>query len=168
MLLDDLAEYVQKVQEISKTELCTVHVGIRKDRYSSTFRLPDGGSAERIGTADDGRIFAGSSLFKVYIAAGASLMIEKLSAGSGPDNRFRGVRNAWARTFTNVFNEYSQDFKIKPLYGNPTVFELIVHYKGPCNINHWLFFSRRKPPLIEERLPQHDLSIHRRHSQATQ
>lgn len=147
MLLDDLAEYVQKVQEISKTELCTIHVGIRKARYFSTFRLPDGGSAERIATADDGRIFAGSSLFKVYIAAGASWMIEKLSAGSDPSNRFRGVRNAWSRTFTDVFNEYSQDFKIKPLYGNPTVFELIVHYKGPCNINHWLFSPDGSPLL---------------------
>jgi hypothetical protein len=33
MLLDDLAEYIQKVQEISKTELCAVLVGIRKARY---------------------------------------------------------------------------------------------------------------------------------------
>jgi CubicO group peptidase (beta-lactamase class C family) len=149
MLLDDLAESTQKVQEISRTELCTVHIGIKEDRYFSTFRLPDGGSAERIATADDGRIFAGSSLFKVYIAAGASLMIEKLSAGSDPANRFRGVRNAWARTFTDVFNEFSQDFQIKPLYGNPTVFELLVHYKAPCNINH-LLFSPEGSPLLSK------------------
>jgi CubicO group peptidase (beta-lactamase class C family) len=147
MLLDDLAEYIQKVQEISKTELCTVLVGIRQARHFSTFRLPDDGSAERIATADDGRIFAGSSLFKVYIAAGASLMIEKLSAGSDPSNRYRGVRNAWSRTFTDVYNEYSQDIKIKPLYGNPTVLELIFHYKGPCSINHWLFSPDGSPLL---------------------
>jgi CubicO group peptidase (beta-lactamase class C family) len=147
MLLDDLAECVQKVQEISRTELCTVHIGIKKERYFSTFRLPDGGSAERIATADDGRVFAGSSLFKVYIAAGVTWMIEKLSADSDPANRFRGVRNSWARTFTDVFNQFSKDFQLKPLYGNPTVFELLVHYKGPCSINHLLLAPDGSPLL---------------------
>jgi CubicO group peptidase (beta-lactamase class C family) len=147
MLLDDLAESIQKVQEISRTELCTIHIGIKKDRYFSTFRLLDGGSAERIATADDGRIFADASLHKVFIAAGVSLMIEKLSVGSAPANRFRGVRNAWTRTFTDVFNEFSQDFQIKPLYGNPTVFELLVHYKTPCNINHLLIAPDGSPLL---------------------
>jgi CubicO group peptidase (beta-lactamase class C family) len=149
MLLDDLAGSVRKVQEISRTELCSLHIGIRKERYFSTFRLPDGGSAERIATSDDGRVFAGSSLFKVFMAVGASLMIEKLSAGSDPANRFRGLRNAWPRRFTDVFNEFSQGFQIKPLYGNPTVFELIVHYKGPCDINH-LFLAPDGSPILSK------------------
>jgi CubicO group peptidase (beta-lactamase class C family) len=150
MHLDNLAESIRKVQEISRTELCTVHIGIRKERYFSTFRLPDGGSAERIATNDDGRIFAGASLFKVFIAAGTSLMIEKLSVSSDPANRFRGLRNAWSRTFTDVLNEFSQGFKIKPLYGNPTVFDLLVHYKGPCDINHLLLAPDGSPLLSKD------------------
>ncbi|KAI9742787.1 MAG: hypothetical protein M1818_003516 [Claussenomyces sp. TS43310] len=145
--LDGLTESIPKILDISKTQLCTVHVGIKDARYFSTFRSRDGSRAQRITADDDGRIFAGASLFKVFIAAAASVMIEKLSANPSPTNKYRGLRNAWVSTFTDVFNTFSQDFKIGPLHGNPTILNLIVHCKGPCDINHLLFAPDGSPLL---------------------
>lgn len=145
--LEDLEESILKVLEISKTELCAVHIGIEGRRHFATFRYPDGDRPSCIATRDDRRVFAGGSLFKVFIATAASLMIEIFSVR--PNSPYRGLQGAWQRTFTEVFNECSKDIRIRPLDGNPTVLDLIFHFKGPCDITH-LLLSPQGSPLLSE------------------
>lgn len=170
-LLNDLEESILKVLEISRTELCTVHFGIKGHTHFATFRFPDGGRAECISTQDDGLVFAGGSLFKVFIATAASLMIEKFSSDPQPTNRYRGLRGAWKRTFTEVFNEFSKDSQIRPLDGNPTVLDLILHFKGPCDINHLLFSPQGTPLLTESNflstIPKYTEDTRQRHDNTT-
>jgi hypothetical protein len=142
-------ESVLKVQEISRTNLCAIHIGAGNERYFFTSRLPDNGKAECIGTDDDGRIFAGASLFKIFIAIGVSLMIDKLSDDPDPQNKFQKLQSGWANTFTDVFNDFSPDLKIARLYGNPTVLDLVCHFKGPCEINH-LFLAPNGSPFLSK------------------
>jgi hypothetical protein len=60
-------------------------------------------------------------MFKVFITTATSLIVEKLSASPKPNNIYRGLRGAWDRPFTDVFNQHSKDFKLNPLYGDPTL-----------------------------------------------
>src|SRR6266536_4352027 len=143
----ELYDSIIKILEISKTELCAVHFRTNEKGHFATFHLPDNGNAECIATEDDGRIFAGASLFKIFIANAVSLVFEKLSVSSDPANKYHRLLGAWDRVFTEVFNECSEGIQIKPLYGNPTVRDLLFHYKGPCDINH-LFLAPDGSPLL--------------------
>lgn len=146
----ELYDSIIKVLEISKTELCALHLCINKKGHFATFHLPDGGNAECIAIKDDGRIFAGASLFKIFIATAVSLAVEKLSVSSDPTTKYHRLQNAWDRVFTEVFNECSESIHIKPLCGNPTVRELLFHYKGPYDINHLIFAPDGSPLLSKD------------------
>ncbi|RFU26782.1 hypothetical protein B7463_g9547, partial [Scytalidium lignicola] len=158
-LLESLVEGALEVQGISKTDLCAYLVSVQGQRLFCTSKLRDNGRAERIANEDDGRIFPAWSLFKVFIAVAVSLMIEKLSL-LPPD--------AWDRTFTEVFNHFSESvIIIRPLDGDPTVKDLVFHFKGPCNINH-LFLSPEGSPILSataflETIPQFTEDAHQKH-----
>jgi hypothetical protein len=148
-ILEALRESILRVQEISKTELCTIHVKTRNERLFTTSRLSNHSKAEFIADHDDGRIFAASSMFKIFITTATLLIVEKLSASPEPNNIYRGLRGAWDRPFTDVFNQHSKDFKLNPLYGDPSLLQTSLHFNGPRNINHLLLAPDGSPLLSE-------------------
>ncbi|KAH8808785.1 beta-lactamase/transpeptidase-like protein [Xylogone sp. PMI_703] len=146
-LLDGLTDTILEILKISRTELCSVLIGVKGETYASAFGFPDGGRPERI-TADEGeRVFASFSLFKIFISTSVSLMIDKLSANPDPTNKFSRLHGVWTTTFTEIFNQHCENFHLRSLAGNPTVREIVHHFKGPCDINHLLLSPENSPIL---------------------
>jgi hypothetical protein len=74
-------------------------------------------------------------------------MVKKLSASPKPINKYRGLQGTWERPFTNVFNQYSKDFKLNPLHENLTLKQILLHFKGLYGVNH-LFLVPDGNPLL--------------------
>jgi CubicO group peptidase (beta-lactamase class C family) len=148
--LKNLNPTILKIQEISKAERSAIVVGFEKELLYATYGTSTTGEAEHIATDNDEHVFAVASLFKIFIAAGAFLMMDKLSTSSDPTNPYRNLRRAWDKPFTTLFNEYSKDFQLQPLPGNPTLLQLLVHFKGICNINHLLLSPDGTPLQSKE------------------
>ncbi|KAH8601495.1 beta-lactamase/transpeptidase-like protein [Bisporella sp. PMI_857] len=148
--LQKLDSSICEIHKISKTDLCTIHIRTRDESLFATYRLLDDGKATRIADSDDSRVFAVASLFKPFIAVGVARMIEDLSVSRIEGHqRYHKLQGAWNKTFTEVFND-SSDVKIKPLKGDPTVMELMVHLKGAYNMNHLLLAPDGSPLLSDD------------------
>ena len=137
--LENINGAILEIQGISKAERSAILVGFEKERYYATYSSSIKGEAKRIATHDDNHVFAIASMFKIFIAAAAFLMIDKLSASHSPENQYHGLQGARHNHFTAVFNKYSKDFQLPPLLGNPTVLQLLTHLKGVYDMNHLLF-----------------------------
>jgi CubicO group peptidase (beta-lactamase class C family) len=139
-ILDDINESAVQILNTSKTPRCAVVYRASHKTLCATYHKSDTGGAERDKQCNKELLFQMASLFKVFIASGVILMIDKLSADQTPTNRYRMLKGAWDRPFTEVFNKVGghSGLKLGSLPGNPTVEQLLVHFNGVDNINHLL------------------------------
>ncbi|KAH8587057.1 beta-lactamase/transpeptidase-like protein [Bisporella sp. PMI_857] len=147
--LQKLDRSIREIHEISRTDLVTIHVQTRFESLFATYHLSGDGRAECIALNNDNRVFAVASLFKPFIAVGIARIIDDLSISlNGNHKQYADLRGSWEKTFTEVFNHFS-DVKIAPLAGDPTVENLLVHYKGVDNMTHILFAPDGSPLLSQ-------------------
>jgi CubicO group peptidase (beta-lactamase class C family) len=167
--LDHLNPYGCNILGITNTDLCKACIFNTKAKRFYTYER---GEHEEVkctaSNDDDGRLFLGWSLFKLFIATGVCLIIDKLSISPQHGDKFRGLHNTWNRTFTQVFNDRSKNFKIKQLYGNPTILELVCHFKGSPDFNHILYAPDGSPLLTAaeflDRIPQYIKETRQKHN----
>jgi CubicO group peptidase (beta-lactamase class C family) len=78
-------------------------------------------------------------LFKIFIAACLTLIIDKLSSDPNTTIKYHKLKDAWDKPFTRVFNNLVgvQD-QMRSLPEDPSVQQLLVHFKGVSDINHIL------------------------------
>jgi CubicO group peptidase (beta-lactamase class C family) len=139
-IIDDIDESTLQILDTSNTARCAVVYRVPGLTLCATYHKSDTGRAERDKQYNGELLFQIASLFKVFIASGVILMIDKLSADQTPTNRYRMLKGAWDRPFAEVFNKVaeSRGLKLGSLPGNPTVEQLLVHFNGVDNINHLL------------------------------
>ena len=143
-----LSQSGNKTLDISNGDRAEVYVSKKEAKYFAIFQRGEDRKAECIATSPNhGQLFLGWSLFKIFIATGVALIIDKLSLDPDRDNKYSGLDNAWKRTFTEVFNEKSRDLNINALHGDPSIIELVCHFKGPFDFNHILFAPDGTPLL---------------------
>jgi CubicO group peptidase (beta-lactamase class C family) len=139
-ILDDIDENIVQILDISNTAQCAVICRLSDLKLRATYHKWDTGRAERDEQYSEELLFRMASLFKVFIASGLILMIDKLSADQTPGNCYRKLKGVWDRPFAEVFDEVAEDKypKLGSLPGNPTVEQLLVHFNGLDNLNHLL------------------------------
>jgi CubicO group peptidase (beta-lactamase class C family) len=139
-ILDDIDESNVQILDISNTARCAIVCGLSDLRLRATYHKSDTGRAKRDEQYNEELLFQMASLFKVFIASGVILMIDKLSADQAPENPYRKLMGAWDRPFAEVFDKVAGHRypKLGSLPGNPTVEQLLVHFNGVDNINHLL------------------------------
>ena len=169
--LDRLNPYGCNILDITNTDLCKACIfNTEAKRFYTYERVEHGEVKCTASNDDDGRLFLGWSLFKLFIATGVCLIIDKLSISPQHGDKFRGLHNTWNRTFTQVFNDHSKRFKINQLYGNPTILELACHFKGSLDFNHILYAPDGSPLLTAaeflDRIPQYIKETRQKHNNA--
>ena len=139
-ILDDIDESNVQILDISNTARCAVICGLPGLRLRATYYKSDTDGAKRDEQYHEELLFRMASLFKVFIASGIILMIDKLSADQTSKNPYRKLKGVWDKPFVEVFNKVAApkypDLGFLP--GNPTVEQLLVHFNGVDNINHLL------------------------------
>lgn len=151
-LLPNLAQDIIKILKISKVESCSVHVikalGVKKGssfpsvQEGRTFRNRSGRYVEADSREGSTDVFAVASQTKIFIALALFLVIQEL--------RDDGQDDVWNTTFTELFNQYRQRLKMRPLPRNPTVKDLLVHRNGLPDLNDFLLAPDGTPLLSKE------------------
>ena len=137
--LEALDPSILEMLDISNTARCSVYYGAEHERAHATYHKPPTGPAKRDPQYDEDLLFQCASLSKVYIAASVILMIDKLSLDPSTSAKYRKLEGAWNRPFTDVFNDLVEVHDwMQPLPGDPSVLQLLVHYKGVHGLNHIL------------------------------
>jgi CubicO group peptidase (beta-lactamase class C family) len=138
--LEALDPSVLAILDISNTARCSIYCRIQDEKTHVTYHKPATGRAQRDPQCDEDLLFQCGSLFKVFIAACLILIIDKLSSDPSTTTRYRKLKDAWNRPFTDVFNDLVdvQNSKIDPLPGEPSVLQMLLHYNGIYDINHIL------------------------------
>jgi hypothetical protein len=85
-ILDDLDESNVQILDISNTARCAIVCGLSDLRLRATYHKSDTGRAKRDEQYNEELLFQMASLFKVFIASGVILVIDKLSADQAPEN----------------------------------------------------------------------------------
>jgi CubicO group peptidase (beta-lactamase class C family) len=137
--LEALDPSVLAILDISNTARCCIYCRAQHEKTNASYDKPATGRPQRDLQCDEDLLFQCASLFKVFIAACLILIIDKLSSDPGTTARYRKLEGAWDRPFTDVFNELVgvQD-QMRPLPGDPSVKQLLLHYNGVYDINHIL------------------------------
>ena len=141
--LEALDPNVLAILDISNTARCCIYCRAHHEKTHATYYKPATGRAQRDPQCDEDLLFQCASLFKVFIAACLILIIDKLSSDPSSDPSttvgYRKLEGAWDRPFTDVFNDLVgvQD-QMRPLPGDPSVKQLLLHYNGVYDINHIL------------------------------
>ncbi|KAH6662271.1 beta-lactamase/transpeptidase-like protein [Halenospora varia] len=131
---------IREMLNISNTARCSIYWRARHKKIHATYHKPASGPAQRDPQCDEGLLFQCASLFKVFIAASLVLIIDKLSSDPRTTDRYRKLEGAWNKPFTVVFNDLVgvEDDRMRPLPGNPSVLQVLLHYSGVYDINHIL------------------------------
>jgi len=130
---------VRAILDISDTVRCSICYGAHHEKSHATYHKPAAGRAQHDPQCDEDLLFQCASIFKVFIAASLILIIDKLSSDPSTTPGYRKLDDAWDRPFTDVYNSLVgvQD-RMRPLPGEPSVLQLLVHYNGIYDINHIL------------------------------
>jgi CubicO group peptidase (beta-lactamase class C family) len=128
------------ILDISNTARCSIYCRVQHEKTHTTYHKPATGPAHRDPQCDESLLFQSASLFKVFIAACLILIIDKLSSDPSTADRYHKLGDAWNKPFTYVFNSLveAKDSRMRPLPGDPSVLQLLLHYKGVYDINHIL------------------------------
>ncbi|PMD43786.1 beta-lactamase/transpeptidase-like protein [Hyaloscypha variabilis F] len=127
------------ILDISNTDRCSLYCSAEDQKFHATYHKPATGRAQRDPKCDEDLLFQCASLFKVFIAASLTLIIDRLSSDPSATARYRKLEGAWDKPFTDVFNKLVGDQdQMQPLPGDPSVLQLLLHYKGVYDINHIL------------------------------
>lgn len=157
---DDLDPSVLKILDISNTARCSIRCSVDKETHTATYHKPATGPPQRDPKCDEDLLFQCASLSKVFISVCLILIIDKLSSEPGATTRYRKLKDAWGRPFTDVFNDLVgvQD-RMRPLPGEPSVKQVLLHYKGVYDINHILLAPDGTPlqclPDVVDRISQY-------------
>jgi CubicO group peptidase (beta-lactamase class C family) len=158
--LDALDPSFRAILDISNTARCSIYCRAHNEKTHATYHKPATGRAQRDPQCDEDLLFQCASLFKVFIAACLILIIDKLSSDPST-TRYRKLKDAWNRPFTDVFNDLVdfQDSKMDRLPGEPSVLQMLLHYNGVYDINH-ILLSPDGTPLqgvqdVVERISQY-------------
>jgi CubicO group peptidase (beta-lactamase class C family) len=128
------------ILDISNTARCSVYCRAEDEKTHATYHKPAASQAKRDPKCDEDLLFQCASLFKVFIAACLILIIDKLSSDPSTTTGYRKLKGAWNKPFTVVFNDLlgAEDRKMRPLPGDPSVLQVLLHYNGVYGINHIL------------------------------
>jgi len=128
------------ILDISNTTRCSIYCRAQHEKTHATYHKPATGPAQRDPQCDESLLFQSASLFKVFIASCLILIIDKLSSDPSTAARYHKLGGAWNKPFTDVFNDLveAKDSRIRPLPGDPSVLQLLLHYNGVYDINHIL------------------------------
>ena len=137
--LEAIDPSILEMLDISNTARCSVYYGAEHEKVHATYHKPPTGRPQRDSQCNEDLLFQCASLFKVFIAACLILIIDKLSLDPSTSTKYRKLKGAWNRSFTDVFNDLvgAQD-QMQPLPGDPSVLQLLVHHKGVHGLNHIL------------------------------
>ena len=137
--LEALDPSILEMLDISNTARCSVYCRAEHEQVHATYHKPPTGRPQRDSQCNEDLLFQCASLFKVFIAACLILIIDKLSLDPSTATKYRKLKGAWNRSFTDVFNDLvgAQD-QMQPLPGDPSVLQLLVHHKGVHGLNHIL------------------------------
>ena len=129
--LEAIDPSILEMLDISNTARCSVYYGAEHEKVHATYHKPPTGRPQRDSQCNEDLLFQCASLFKVFIAACLILIIDKLSLDPSTSTKYRKLKGAWNRSFTDVFNDLvgAQD-QMQPLPGDPSVLQLLVHHKG--------------------------------------
>ncbi|KAF4633158.1 hypothetical protein G7Y89_g4960 [Cudoniella acicularis] len=127
------------ILDISNTARCSILCRAQHEETHATYHKPATGQAQRDPQRDEDLLFQCASLFKVFIAACLVIIIDKLSLDPST-TRYRKLEGAWDKPFTVVFNNLVEveNNKMRPLPGDPSVLQVLLHYSGVYDINHIL------------------------------
>ncbi|KAH8670117.1 beta-lactamase/transpeptidase-like protein [Tricladium varicosporioides] len=139
-MFGDLDPSLLEMLNISNTARCSVYCRAQHEKIHATYHKPAFGPAQRDLQCDESLLFQCASLFKVFISASLILAIDKLSSDPSPTNRYRKLKDAWSKPFTVVFNDLAEgeDSRMRPLPGEPSVLQVLLHFNGVYDINHIL------------------------------
>ena len=137
--LEALDPSVLAILDISNTARCSICCRAQHEKTHATYHKPATGHAQRDPQCDEDLLFQCASLFKVFIAACLTLIIDKLSSDPNTTIKYHKLKDAWGKPFTDVFNSLVgvQD-QMRSLPEDPSVQQLLVHFKGVPDINHIL------------------------------
>jgi len=154
------------ILDISNTARCSLYVRAQHEKFHATYHKPATGPAQRDPQCEEDLFFQSASLFKVFIAACLTLIIDKLSLDPSTTNRYRKLGGAWSKPFTDIFNILVgvDDSRMAPLPGDPSVLQLLLHYNGVYDMNHILLAPDGTPLQclhdIFDRISQYAEDIH--------
>ena len=136
---EDAMEDIRKTLHRGQTESCSiVSLKVGRDPWYKNFRIPASGEIEEDNEASK-IIYRLGSLFKPLVAISLHLIIEKLSKSSHPNDGIYHGLNDWEEHFTVAYNLHRPANKrMRPLRGNPTIKDLLVHTNGLPNVNHFI------------------------------
>lgn len=101
-----------------------------------TFSITGGtGKPEYRATPDAEQVFHIASVTKLLVAVAVFIAIEVRAKDNVPNNPYAKFRDIQNEPIARVYNRYS-NAKISGLPGNPTIYNLIVHYMGIRSANH--------------------------------
>ena len=131
---------VLEILNISNTARCSIYCRTQHEKIHTSYYKPATGLAQRDPQCDKGLLFQSASLFKVFIASCLILIIDKLSLDPSTADRYHKLGGAWDKPFADVFNNLveAKESRIRPLPGDPSVLQLLLHYNGVYDINHIL------------------------------
>lgn len=137
--LEALDPSVLAILDISNTARCSVYCRAQDKDSHATYHKPATGRAQRDPKCEEDLLFQCASLFKVFIAACLTLIIDKLSSEPKTKIKYHKLKDAWDKPFTDIFNKVAgAEDQMRSLPGDPSVQQLLVHFKGVSDINHIL------------------------------
>jgi CubicO group peptidase (beta-lactamase class C family) len=138
-ILEALDPSVLAMLDISNTARCSIYYRAQHEKTHATYHKPPTGRAQRDPQCDENLLFQCASLFKVFIAASLILLIDKHALDPSTSTGCRKLEGAWNRPFTDVFNDLVRpQEQMGSLPGDPSVLQLLLHYKGVYDLNHIL------------------------------
>ncbi|KAE9370224.1 beta-lactamase/transpeptidase-like protein [Stipitochalara longipes BDJ] len=130
---------VLAILNISNTARCSIYCRAHHEKTHATYHKPATGGAQRDPQCNEELLFQCASLFKVFIAACLILIIDKLSSDPNTTPGYRKLAGAWDKPFVDVFNGLvGVEDQMRSLPGDPSVFQLLVHFNGVYDMNHIL------------------------------
>jgi CubicO group peptidase (beta-lactamase class C family) len=152
---------ILEILDISNAARCSMYCRAQQEKIHATYHKPGTGKAQRDPQCDEDLLFQCASLFKVFIAACLVLIIDKLSSDQDTTTQYRKLEGAWDKPFTDVFNDLAgpQNYNIRPLPGDPSVLQILLHYNGVYDMNHILVAPDGSPlqclPDVVDRISQY-------------
>ena len=141
-----VSEDISRILSRLKTESCSVHVVNRKDeRVFATYRVQDNGHLQCFPEDDGTIVYPIGSMTKAFIAIALHLIIDVYRVSGDPEHKKYRRLIGWNQRYVDAINQFSGHRVLESLDGDPTLQQLLVHFKGLPDVNRFILAPNGSP-----------------------
>lgn len=137
----NLSQDIHDILSLSKTESCSVllmRIGAEKEEAYKTYRAQATGELQPLDDDDGTLVYQIGSLTKFLVAMALHLIMDIYRTSGKPEHKkYRRLQN-WNQKFVDALNGCSPPEVMEPLPGDPTLQQMLVHFKGLPIVNRFM------------------------------